>query len=94
MFINLISFSIAFFASGSLSEYGNSLWFIITLAPWVCASVRRFHDIDRTGWWILLYLIPVIGWIALIVLYSIKGTVSENRFGKNFDNLTHESGNT
>ena len=49
--------------------------------PGLAVSVRRLHDIDRTGWWLLLILIPLIGWIILIVWACMRGTVGPNRFG-------------
>ncbi len=60
----------------------SNLWSIITLLPSICVSVRRLHDIDKSGWWLLLMFLPVIGWIVLIVFACIKGTDGDNRFGK------------
>jgi uncharacterized membrane protein YhaH (DUF805 family) len=48
--------------------------------PGLAVSVRRLHDIDRTGWWILLTL-TLIGIILLIVWNCQKGTTGPNRFG-------------
>jgi Protein of unknown function (DUF805) len=55
--------------------------FRITLLPGIAVSIRRLHDLDRTGWWILLALIPLIGWIILLIWYISKGTDGPNRFG-------------
>jgi uncharacterized membrane protein YhaH (DUF805 family) len=44
-------------------------------------AIRRLHDLDRSGWWIFLVLIPLIGAIVLIVWYCTKGTEGSNRFG-------------
>lgn len=44
-------------------------------------QVRRLHDIDRSGWWILIALIPLIGAIILLVWFATKGTDGRNRFG-------------
>ena len=52
-----------------------------TLLPGLAVSVRRLHDIDRVGWWVLLALIPVIGAIVLIYWACLRGTVGANRFG-------------
>jgi hypothetical protein len=50
--------------------------------PWsVAVGIRRLHDIERAGWWQLLWLVPLIGWIVLIVWACTKGTAGENRFG-------------
>jgi uncharacterized membrane protein YhaH (DUF805 family) len=54
---------------------------LIHLVPGLAVSVRRLHDTDRSGWWILICLVPLIGWIWLIVLYCYAGTPGANRFG-------------
>ncbi len=51
------------------------------LVPFIALVVRRLHDADRSGWWALLLLLPVIGLIALIVIGLTPGTAGENRFG-------------
>jgi uncharacterized membrane protein YhaH (DUF805 family) len=43
--------------------------------------VRRLHDLDRTGWWYLLILIPVLGALVLLFFFVQRGTVGGNRFG-------------
>jgi uncharacterized membrane protein YhaH (DUF805 family) len=54
---------------------------LATFLPGLAMSIRRLHDIDRSGWWVLLGLIPLIGWIVLIVWACQRGTVGANRFG-------------
>lgn len=51
------------------------------LVPSVAVGVRRMHDIDKSGWWLLLWLLPVVGWIILIYFSAQIGTVGPNRFG-------------
>ena len=50
------------------------------LLPNIAMAIRRLHDIDRTGWWVLLAL-TLIGAILLIVWACFKGTDGPNRFG-------------
>jgi uncharacterized membrane protein YhaH (DUF805 family) len=50
------------------------------LLPGVAVSVRRLHDLDRTGWWLLIAFTGI-GIILLIVWYCMKGTTGSNRFG-------------
>lgn len=38
-----------------------------TFLPSIAVTARRLHDIDRSGWWQLLYFFPVIGWMVLII---------------------------
>jgi uncharacterized membrane protein YhaH (DUF805 family) len=59
----------------------GSLAGLAMLLPSLSVAVRRLHDIDRSGWWVLLWLIPIIGWIILIIWYCTKGTPGPNRFG-------------
>ncbi len=54
---------------------------VVTLIPSLAISVRRLHDLDSSGWWLLLSLIPIIGAIALLVWFVMKGTDGPNRFG-------------
>jgi uncharacterized membrane protein YhaH (DUF805 family) len=49
--------------------------------PTLAISIRRLHDLDRSGWWYLLVLIPIVGWIILLIWYCTKGTDGPNRFG-------------
>ena len=57
---------------------------LISLAiflPSLGLSVRRLHDINFSGWWVLVGFIPVIGVVALIVFGCIPGTEGENKYG-------------
>ncbi|WP_347709221.1 DUF805 domain-containing protein [Stakelama marina] len=55
-----------------------SLFFFI---PGITVAVRRLHDIDRSGWWLLLIFVPVLGWILLLIFMLLDGTQGTNRFG-------------
>ncbi len=59
----------------------NTLAELALLLPSVAVSVRRLHDLDRTGWWLFIILIPLIGAIVLLVWFCMRGTVGPNRFG-------------
>ena len=49
--------------------------------PALAVSARRLHDSDRTAWWLLAFLIPVVGWILLIVFFCMGSTPGANRWG-------------
>lgn len=51
------------------------------LLPSLAVWVRRLHDTDRTGWWLLLILVPFLGIIVLLVFAVLRGTDGPNRFG-------------
>lgn len=59
----------------------SNLFSLATLLPSISVGVRRLHDTDRSGWWWWLWLIPLIGWIILLVWYATRGTSGDNRFG-------------
>lgn len=59
----------------------TSLFGLAVLLPGLGVTVRRLHDLDRTGWWIFLGLIPLVGAIILIIWFCSKGTDGLNRFG-------------
>ena len=51
------------------------------LFPAIAVTARRLHDTNRTGWWMLVGFIPIIGWIALLVLVALPGASGPNRYG-------------
>ena len=55
-----------------------SLW---TLIPSLTASVRRLHDVGKSGWFLLISLIPLIGAIWLLIVLCKSSEVSENKYG-------------
>jgi uncharacterized membrane protein YhaH (DUF805 family) len=57
------------------------LAWLALLLPTLAVAIRRLHDTNRSGWWILIGLIPLVGWIILIVWYCEAGTAGANRFG-------------
>lgn len=61
----------------------NTIGTLALFLPGLAVAVRRLHDTDRSGWWILLGLIPIIGWIVLIVWFCTDSKAGENRFGPN-----------
>ena len=59
----------------------SALYSLAVLLPSIGVSIRRLHDTDRSGWWLLICLVPVIGIIVLLVFYFMEGTSGDNRFG-------------
>ena len=59
----------------------SSIASLALLLPSLAVGARRLHDIDKSGWWLLIGLIPFIGAIVLIVFFCQQGTEGPNRFG-------------
>ena len=67
-------------------EIGMGLWTgtfgLIVLVPAIMVYIKRFHDRDKSGWWLLIVLIPLIGPIWLLIeLGFLKGTPGPNQYG-------------
>lgn len=70
--------------NGSLGGAYGPLMLIFILAiivPSLAVQVRRFHDQDKSGWFVLLNLIPFVGGIIVLVFMVLDGTAGPNRFG-------------
>jgi uncharacterized membrane protein YhaH (DUF805 family) len=65
----------------------NLAFVLVCFLPGLAVSVRRLHDIDRSGWWLLLGFVPIVGVIVLIVWHCTRGTDGPNRFGDPDDAL-------
>ena len=69
--------------SGILGQIGAlllGLFYIVIIIPSISIVVRRLHDTDRSGWWLLLGLVPLIG-LVLLVFFCMEGTKGENKYG-------------
>jgi uncharacterized membrane protein YhaH (DUF805 family) len=54
---------------------------LATLSPSLAVMIRRLHDTDRSGWWVLVAFVPIVGPIALIVFLVLPGTKGPNQYG-------------
>lgn len=59
----------------------SGLFMLAMLIPYLAVAVRRLHDTDRRGWWLLIGFLPLIGGIVLLVFFIMSGTRGPNRFG-------------
>lgn len=59
----------------------TGLFGLAILIPWLAVAVRRLHDTDRSGFWLLIIFFPVIGSLVLLVFFIMSGTRGPNRFG-------------
>ncbi|MBJ3815343.1 DUF805 domain-containing protein [Shimwellia pseudoproteus] len=59
----------------------TTLYGIAIFLPWWAVQFRRLHDTDRSAWWLLLLVIPVLGWLVILAFSCQAGTSSANRYG-------------
>lgn len=69
------------------AEYGlgllGGLFALAMIIPSIAVTVRRLHDTSRSGWWLLISLIPLIGGIVLLVFVCLDSTPGTNAYGPN-----------
>ena len=66
--------------SGALID-GLMVYWLVTLCPTVAAAVRLLHDVGRSGWWLALYFVPILGALVLLVLWALPSQHAANRWG-------------
>jgi uncharacterized membrane protein YhaH (DUF805 family) len=86
--IALVALAIVDVLAGTYSEEAelglfSALFVLATLIPMIAVTVRRLHDTDRSGWWVLISFIPLIGSLVLLVFAVLDSTPGANRFGAN-----------
>lgn len=84
LFTFILGFIVAIFAGILGENAGNALTGIIYLAlllPGLGLTVRRLHDINKSGWWILINLIPLVGWIIMLVWLCKDSDPTDNQYG-------------
>ena len=85
----LVSFTLSFaegFYYGYTGQYFEdvilaNIFYLFVLIPSIAVSVRRLHDIGRTGWWFLISFIPIAGSIILLIWHCFDGEKDTNIYG-------------
>jgi uncharacterized membrane protein YhaH (DUF805 family) len=72
--------------TGSLNVYAglgllSGLFVLAMIVPGIAVGIRRLHDTDRSGWWLLISFVPLIGGVWLFVLMVLDGTSGQNQYG-------------
>jgi uncharacterized membrane protein YhaH (DUF805 family) len=72
----------------ALGANSGFMWFIASIVgllviwPSLAVSIKRWHDRNKSGWWVLISLVPFIGWLwALIETGALPGTIGPNEYG-------------
>jgi uncharacterized membrane protein YhaH (DUF805 family) len=59
----------------------SGLFSLATFLPGLAVAARRLHDTGRSGWWLLISFIPLVGWLVLIYFLVQPGTAGPNQYG-------------
>lgn len=76
-----IAADIVDYGVGSGNGLIGEIWGLAMLLPNLSVGARRLHDTARSGFWLLVGLVPLVGWILLIVWWCMKGTAGSNQYG-------------
>lgn len=88
---NLLAVMVLAMIGGMTSEASDSsiglipfvIYYLAALIPSLAVSVRRLHDTSRSGWWLLISLVPLVGSIVLLVFYCEDSHPGTNNWGPN-----------
>ena len=81
---NMIASFVCGFFDGLLGlGFLSGLYALVVLLPSLAVTARRLHDTNRSGWWMLIAFLPVIGSIWLLILLVLDSQLGPNRFGPN-----------
>ncbi|SDR88418.1 Uncharacterized membrane protein YhaH, DUF805 family [Paraoerskovia marina] len=78
---SLVIFILSAIVGGIGNDILTFVFSLVILVPTLAVGVRRLHDTGRTGWWILIGLIPVIGTIVLIIFFVQDSESGSNQYG-------------
>jgi uncharacterized membrane protein YhaH (DUF805 family) len=80
---NLIAVAVLFILMQIASIFAvlYVVYVIGLLLPGLALAIRRLHDTNRSGWWILIAFVPIVGFIVLLVFYITAGTDGDNDHG-------------
>lgn len=83
MGLSLVDYMIGTFDAEADIGLLGGIYSLGVLIPSLAVGVRRLHDTDRSGWWLLLTFLPFLGAIILLIFFVLDGTPGQNRFGEN-----------
>lgn len=67
---------------GMVSDMLSIVFSVATVLPSLAAGARRLHDTNKSGWFQLLWIIPILGWVAVIYLLAVEGDAGANQYGE------------
>ncbi len=67
----------------NLISFISLAYFLLSFTVTLFVTIRRLHDINKKGWWLLIFLVPYVGWLPLTIMLCIKGKVDHNQYGPN-----------
>lgn len=60
----------------------GAIYSLAVILPGIAVAIRRMHDINRSGWWVLISAIPIVGWIIFIIWAARESDAGPNQYGQ------------
>jgi uncharacterized membrane protein YhaH (DUF805 family) len=80
---SVVGFILALIDNELGGKFLSTLYDLAVFIPSLAVSVRRLHDTNRSGWWLLIGLVPLVGAIVLLVFFLSDSDPGENQYGPN-----------
>ena len=80
-FLSVLGLAVVATAVPKLGDILMPLFQLATFLPGLSVLVRRLHDVNKSGWWFWILMVPFIGIILILIWFCTKGTTGDNRFG-------------
>lgn len=82
--VSLVAAYVVSFAGSvaGISEHLEDAYGLVVLVPTLAVLTRRLHDTDRSAWWLLVPLIPLVGTLVFLVVLCLGGDSGGNRYGE------------
>jgi uncharacterized membrane protein YhaH (DUF805 family) len=81
LFVSIVVLVVNLIQNATSIDFLTSIVALALFLPGLSVAIRRLHDTNRRGWWILIGLIPIVGWIILFIWFVSKGTEGDNNYG-------------
>ena len=86
IFVSMFLFGMALmylgsFGKSSILYFTLSIFCLLVIYAAFVISIKRFHDLNLSAWWILAFMIPLVNVVLVVILFFKKGTAGENKFG-------------
>lgn len=86
--LTLIDQGLGWYNSNSAIGILSGVFSLFIILPSLSVTVRRLHDMGRTGWWVLLFFVPVAGFFIILCFLAFNGTAGANKYGDNPRSVT------
>ncbi len=67
--------------TAEITVFGFLGFFLGTALPHWAVAIRRMHDLNKSGWWVLMTFFPLVGTLLIIIAFCVKGTIGDNQYG-------------